>query len=296
MPAHFVGQKEEIEALNNSNRSASVPGRLFGGNTLISTDKTTAKGSSIVSEPAFPKRTSWSRRSVGSTAASSSGAVIEGDELTIYRALISLGMSLASLYYMILRLKFYFVYRRHGEADYRLDGPHVAIEAGKNAFQTSYKDKFDVDRIQEQWIYRAKTCESFDEIDELEKTRIFRGCGVIIGNAVVSIQSMSNPIRQEVVVESSLNQDIITECEEPETIDEDCDASVAAIGVDAPGPDDSEYAFTVQHPSRSRPQKRKSIFRYKIKSHSFDEVSGVTPLQQRNYESDNVNLLNQNKI
>ena len=46
----------------------------------------------------------------------------------------------------------YYVYYRWSETDYKLDGPHKTIESAKEAFQVTYKEKFDVD-----WVDREVT-------------------------------------------------------------------------------------------------------------------------------------------
>ncbi|KAF9098126.1 hypothetical protein BGX27_000864, partial [Mortierella sp. AM989] len=70
--------------------------------------------------------------------------------------------------------KAYYVYYRHGDTDYKLDGPHKTIEAAKDAFQINYKDKFDADwtqreTVSERWTYEIKTYETFEEIEEIEE-------------------------------------------------------------------------------------------------------------------------------
>ncbi|KAF9271446.1 hypothetical protein BGZ68_003616, partial [Mortierella alpina] len=71
--------------------------------------------------------------------------------------------------------KTYYVYYRWGETDYKLDGPHETIEAAKDAFQVTYKEKFDVEWTEretttsEKWVYETKTYETFEEIEEVEE-------------------------------------------------------------------------------------------------------------------------------
>ncbi|KAG0013890.1 hypothetical protein BGZ80_010786, partial [Entomortierella chlamydospora] len=68
----------------------------------------------------------------------------------------------------------YYVYTRWGETDYKLDGPHETIEAAKNAFQLTYKEKYDVEWTQrqttvpERFIYEFKTYETYETIEDVE--------------------------------------------------------------------------------------------------------------------------------
>ncbi|KAF9156777.1 hypothetical protein BGX20_004190, partial [Mortierella sp. AD010] len=71
--------------------------------------------------------------------------------------------------------KVYYVYYRYGETDHKLDGPHKTIEAAKEAFQLTYKDKFDVEwteretAVSDKWTYETKTYETFEEVEEVEE-------------------------------------------------------------------------------------------------------------------------------
>ncbi|KAF9151549.1 hypothetical protein BGX20_005384, partial [Mortierella sp. AD010] len=68
--------------------------------------------------------------------------------------------------------KVYYVYYRYGETDYKLDGPYMTIEAAKEAFQLTYKDKFNVEwterktAVSDKWTYETKTYETFEEVEE----------------------------------------------------------------------------------------------------------------------------------
>ncbi|KAF9079485.1 hypothetical protein BGX27_006363, partial [Mortierella sp. AM989] len=56
-----------------------------------------------------------------------------------------------------------------------LDGPHETIEAAKDAFQVTYKEKFDVDwsqresTVSEHWTYETKIYTTFEEVEEIEE-------------------------------------------------------------------------------------------------------------------------------
>ncbi|KAF9270893.1 hypothetical protein BGZ68_004663, partial [Mortierella alpina] len=56
-----------------------------------------------------------------------------------------------------------------------LDGPHETIESAKEAFQVTYKEKFDVEWTEretttsEKWVYKVKTYETFEEVEEIEE-------------------------------------------------------------------------------------------------------------------------------
>ncbi|KAF9967332.1 hypothetical protein BGZ70_009957, partial [Mortierella alpina] len=71
--------------------------------------------------------------------------------------------------------KVYYVYYRWGETEYTLDGPHETIESAKEAFQVSYKEKFDVEwkereiATSDRWTYEVKTYETFEELEEVEE-------------------------------------------------------------------------------------------------------------------------------
>ncbi|KAF9272375.1 hypothetical protein BGZ68_002454 [Mortierella alpina] len=71
--------------------------------------------------------------------------------------------------------KVYYVYFRWGETDYKMDGPYETSESAKEAFQISYKEKFDVEWVErettanEKWTYEVKTYETFEEIEEVEE-------------------------------------------------------------------------------------------------------------------------------
>ncbi|KAF9993659.1 hypothetical protein BGZ80_008064, partial [Entomortierella chlamydospora] len=71
--------------------------------------------------------------------------------------------------------KVYYVYYRFGETDYKLDGPHKTIEAAKDAFQLTYKEKFAVEwteretAVSDRYIYETKTYETFEEVEEVEE-------------------------------------------------------------------------------------------------------------------------------
>ncbi|KAF9566608.1 hypothetical protein EC968_003698 [Mortierella alpina] len=73
------------------------------------------------------------------------------------------------------KTKVYYVYYRWGEADYRMDGPHETIESAKEAFQVTYKEKFDVPweeretTSSERWICEVKTYETLEECEEVEE-------------------------------------------------------------------------------------------------------------------------------
>ncbi|KAF9338791.1 hypothetical protein BGX26_009572, partial [Mortierella sp. AD094] len=59
--------------------------------------------------------------------------------------------------------------------DYKLDGPHKTIEAAKDAFQITYKEKFDVEwteretAVSDRYTYETKTYETFEEVVEVEE-------------------------------------------------------------------------------------------------------------------------------
>ncbi|KAF9345813.1 hypothetical protein BGX26_002705, partial [Mortierella sp. AD094] len=69
----------------------------------------------------------------------------------------------------------YYVYTRWGETDYKLEGPHETIEAAKNAFQITYKEKYDVEWTQrettvpERFTYEFKTYDTYETIEEIEE-------------------------------------------------------------------------------------------------------------------------------
>ncbi|KAF9170529.1 hypothetical protein BGX20_008864, partial [Mortierella sp. AD010] len=71
--------------------------------------------------------------------------------------------------------KAYYDYYRYGETDYELDGPHKTVEAAKDAFQLTYKDKFDVEwteretAVSDKWTYETKAYETFEEVEEVEE-------------------------------------------------------------------------------------------------------------------------------
>ncbi|KAF9100709.1 hypothetical protein BGX27_000276, partial [Mortierella sp. AM989] len=69
----------------------------------------------------------------------------------------------------------YYVYTRWGETDYKLDGPHETIDAAKDAFQVTYKEKFDVEwtqretTVSERWIYETKVYETYEITEDIEE-------------------------------------------------------------------------------------------------------------------------------
>ncbi|KAF9948316.1 hypothetical protein BGZ70_002271 [Mortierella alpina] len=69
----------------------------------------------------------------------------------------------------------YYVYYRWGETDYKLDGPHGTIESAKEAFQVTYKEKFDVEwtdretTTSERWTYVVRIYETLEKIEEIKE-------------------------------------------------------------------------------------------------------------------------------
>ncbi|KAG0000518.1 hypothetical protein BGZ79_005823 [Entomortierella chlamydospora] len=67
----------------------------------------------------------------------------------------------------------YYIYYRSGETDYKLNGPHQTTEAAKDAFQLTYKEKFDVEwterktAVSDKWTYEAKTYVALGEVVEV---------------------------------------------------------------------------------------------------------------------------------
>ncbi|KAG0011240.1 hypothetical protein BGZ80_000826, partial [Entomortierella chlamydospora] len=59
--------------------------------------------------------------------------------------------------------------------DCKLDGPHQTIEAAKDAFQLTYKEKFGVEwteretAVSDKWTYETKTYETFEEVEQVEE-------------------------------------------------------------------------------------------------------------------------------
>ncbi|KAF9116514.1 hypothetical protein BGX27_001808 [Mortierella sp. AM989] len=149
--------------------------------------------------------------------------------------------------------KVYYVYNRHGDTDYMLDGPLKTIEAAKDAFQVTYKEKFDVDWTQretivsEHWIYRVKTYETFEEVEEIEEiideaevaatiareqARIMEDSSVITETTT----STKTTAEEDIPIETVHNVGTVIEYEEPEkayegTIDTSAGAAIIGAGV-----------------------------------------------------------------
>ncbi|KAF9424468.1 hypothetical protein BGZ76_003512, partial [Entomortierella beljakovae] len=70
--------------------------------------------------------------------------------------------------------KVYYVYYRYGDEVTVSEG-YETVEAAKDAYQVTYKEKFDVDWTQretaksERWTYEVKTYETFEEVEEVEE-------------------------------------------------------------------------------------------------------------------------------
>ncbi|KAF9943499.1 hypothetical protein BGZ70_005876, partial [Mortierella alpina] len=171
------------------------------------------KTTSTVTQPAVPEKASWFRRVLRSGAAvgAVAGAValnkVDGvwkrtvQVLTTRKAKVDHVCPIAKTAYVyydedvydsvltekstgityVTQLIFdsqtnvYYVYYRWGETDYKLDGPHDTVESAKEAFQVTYKEKFDVEwkereiATNEKWVYEVKTYETFEEIEEVEE-------------------------------------------------------------------------------------------------------------------------------
>ncbi|KAF9307936.1 hypothetical protein BG003_011837, partial [Podila horticola] len=165
--------------------------------------------SDVVAQPAVSKGPSWFRRIVSGAGAVASGALAQVDGvwkrtvavLTTRKAHVDAVAPIAKTSYVyydeevydsvltekstgvryITQLLYdtktsaYYVYLRWGETDYKLDGPHKAIEAAKSAFLVTYKERFGLEwetretSVSERWTYEIKTYETFEETDYIEE-------------------------------------------------------------------------------------------------------------------------------
>ncbi|KAF9945191.1 hypothetical protein BGZ72_001584, partial [Mortierella alpina] len=170
---------------------------------------TTTRETGIVAQPAVAKETSWFRRLASGAGEIASGAInkVDGvwkrsvqvitarkahvdhvcpiaktsyvyyDDEVYDSVLIEKGTGITYVTQLIFdtETRAYYVYIRWGETDYKLDGPHDTIENAKDAFQLTYKEKFDVEwkereiATSEKWTYEVKTYETFEEVEEIEE-------------------------------------------------------------------------------------------------------------------------------
>ncbi|KAF9271458.1 hypothetical protein BGZ68_003595, partial [Mortierella alpina] len=133
--------------------------------------------------------------------------------------------------------KVYYVYYRWGETEYTLDGPHETVESAKEAFQVSYKEKFDVEwkereiATNDRWTYETKTYETFEEIEEVEEVVEETQAALIIsrekemaleGGNAVQIETSRTEIQDDVVVQHVQEKVVVVdeEVQSKETVTE----------------------------------------------------------------------------
>ncbi|KAF9954970.1 hypothetical protein BGZ72_004124, partial [Mortierella alpina] len=150
-----------------------------GATQETTTTTTTTDKVLVVNQPAVTKETSWFRRAITAAGAGTAavGALINvngvwkrtSQVLTTRKAHVDAVCPIAKTSYVyyddevydsvltekstgityVTQLIYnsetnvYYVYYRWGETDYKLDGPHDTIESAKEAFQITYKEKFD---------------------------------------------------------------------------------------------------------------------------------------------------------
>ncbi|CAO3565913.1 unnamed protein product [Mortierella alpina] len=121
--------------------------------------------------------------------------------------------------------KVYYVYYRWGETDYKLDGPHETIESAKEAFQVTYKEKFDVEwkeretTTSEKWVYEVKTYETFEEVEEIEEvieeteaeTIIARQKEIEVDDTKITEETTTTVTKEEVTLEHVTKETVVVE-------------------------------------------------------------------------------------
>ncbi|KAF9342107.1 hypothetical protein BGX26_008341, partial [Mortierella sp. AD094] len=130
-----------------------------------------------------------------------------------------------------------------------LDGPHQTIEAAKDAFQLTYKEKFDVEwteretAVSDRWTYEVKTYETFEETESVEEvvdetevaTIITKEEQAVVDDVQVDTQivTTTTTTQEEVVLEhvtkTVVNDDIETEGVKEITITETGKVSEPAV-------------------------------------------------------------------
>ncbi|KAF8919385.1 hypothetical protein BGZ58_004643, partial [Dissophora ornata] len=127
----------------------------------------------------------------------------------------------------------YYVYYRWSETDYKLDGPHKTIESAKDAFQVTYKEKFDVEWTDrevapsDKWTYETVTHETFDEVEEVEdvvyetevEKIVAHEANVVVDTIATTVTTEEVAIGEEIVVEEKIVNDVIVEA--PEVVSEE---------------------------------------------------------------------------
>ncbi|KAF9271212.1 hypothetical protein BGZ68_004023, partial [Mortierella alpina] len=131
----------------------------------------------------------------------------------------------------------YYVYYRWGETDYKLEGPHDTIESAKEAFQVTYKEKFDVEwkereiATSERWTYEVKTYETFEEIEEVEEIVEETEVETIVAREKAEMTVIGNSSSTEIVQENVTEESSVVDLEETEksTVEETTAVAVEEI-------------------------------------------------------------------
>ncbi|KAF9355272.1 hypothetical protein BGX26_006786 [Mortierella sp. AD094] len=120
--------------------------------------------------------------------------------------------------------KVYYVYYRFGETDYKIDGPHSTIEAAKDAFQLTYKERFDVEwteretAVSDRYTFETKTYETFEEVVEVEEVVDETEAECFV-NTMVQTETTATATTEEAVLEHVTNDiDIVAQEEATKTV------------------------------------------------------------------------------
>ncbi|KAF9990740.1 hypothetical protein BGZ75_000126, partial [Mortierella antarctica] len=217
-------QEEEEEVVVEQHESKDV--EITDGEEIIKV-VTTTKETGVIAQPAVAKETSWFRRLASGAGEVASGALNKVDGVwkrsvqvitarkahvdrvcpiaktsyvyfdeDVYDSVLiekSTGMTYVTQLIFDSETRVYYVYVRWGETNYKLDGPHETIESAKEAFQVTYKEKFDVEwrereSVSEKWTYEVKTYETFEEVEEVEEIVEDVEVSELIAKEVVTVE------------------------------------------------------------------------------------------------------------
>ncbi|KAF9405601.1 hypothetical protein BGZ76_006533, partial [Entomortierella beljakovae] len=125
--------------------------------------------------------------------------------------------------------KVYYVYYRYGDEVTVSEG-YETIEAAKDAYQVTYKEKFDVEwtqretTVSDKWTYEVRTYETFEEIEEYEEVIeesevaaiVERQEQVVVDDVVVEKETTTTTtvdIEEKVTVENVIKTEVVGENE-----------------------------------------------------------------------------------